>query len=222
MKSVVIYDSQYGNTQALAEAIAAELKMAGAVEVENARTGTVELPSDLGLLVVGGPTQAHGMTRPLRTRLDSFTSHRLDGVAAATFDTRARGPRFLTGAASRGIARRLEQKARSSCWSPGVSWSTEKRVHWPRVSSSAPVLGHGTSSPNWLWHQRPRVSHSSPSSDLANLLSLWELLWTNPPPESPTAGLRGTGVRAACRFVGGPHEAAGEFRVVERTQVNRR
>ena len=89
MKSVVIYDSQYGNTQALAEAIAAELKMAGAVEVENARTGTVELPSDLVLLVVGGPTQAHGMTRPLRTQLDSLASHRLDGVAAATFDTRA-------------------------------------------------------------------------------------------------------------------------------------
>jgi flavodoxin len=119
MKSVVIYDSQYGNTQALAEAIAAELKMAGAVEVENARTGTVELPSDLGLLVVGGPTQAHGMTRPLRTRLDSLTSHRLDGVVAATFDTRARGPRFLTGAASRGIARRLEQKGAKLVLEPG-------------------------------------------------------------------------------------------------------
>jgi hypothetical protein len=49
---------------------------------------------------------------------------------------------------------------------------------------------------------------------VANLLSLWEFLWTNPPPESPTAGLRGTGVRVACRFVGGPHGAAGEFRAV--------
>ena len=62
MKSVVVYDSQYGNTQALAEAIAAELQATGAVEVEHARTGTVELPSDLGLLIVGGPTQAHGLT----------------------------------------------------------------------------------------------------------------------------------------------------------------
>jgi flavodoxin len=110
MKSVVIYDSQFGNTQALAEAIAAELKAAGAVAVENARTGTVELPSDLELLVAGGPTQAHGMTRPLRAQLDSLTRHRLDRVAAATFDTRVRGPRFLTGAASRGIARRLARK----------------------------------------------------------------------------------------------------------------
>ena len=90
MKSVVIYDSQYGNTQALAEAIAAELKTAGPVSIENARTGTVDLPPDLELLIVGGPTQAHGMTRPLRTQLDSLASHRLDGVAAATFDTRAR------------------------------------------------------------------------------------------------------------------------------------
>jgi flavodoxin len=107
MKSVVIYDSQYGNTRQIAEAIAAELKAAGRVEVENARMGTVELPSDLELLVAGGPTQAHGMTRPLRAQLDMLTSRRLEGVAAATFDTRARGPRFLTGAASRGIARRL-------------------------------------------------------------------------------------------------------------------
>jgi flavodoxin len=110
MQSVVIYDSEYGNTQALAEAIAAELEIAGTVQIQNARTGTVALPSDLGLLVVGGPTQAHGVTPPLRTQLDSLTSHRLQGVAAATFDTRARGPRFLTGAASRGIASRLEHK----------------------------------------------------------------------------------------------------------------
>ena len=72
MKSVVIYDSQFGNTQALAEAIAAELKAAGAVEVENARTGPVELPSDVVLVVVGGPTQAHGVTGPLRAKLDSL------------------------------------------------------------------------------------------------------------------------------------------------------
>jgi flavodoxin len=110
MQSVVIYDSQYGNTQALAEAIAAELQAAGAVEVENARSGAVELPADLALLVVGGPTQAHGVTAPLRAQLDSMKSHRLDGVVVATFDTRARGPRVLTGAASRGIARRLERE----------------------------------------------------------------------------------------------------------------
>lgn len=110
MQSVVIYDSQYGNTQALAEVIAAELEAAGPVQIENARTGTFELPPGLGLLVVGGPTQVHAVSPPLRAQLDSLTRHSLDGVAAAAFDTRARGPRFLTGAASRGIARRVEQK----------------------------------------------------------------------------------------------------------------
>jgi flavodoxin len=110
MKSVVIYDSQYGNTRHLAEVIAAELEVAGNVEVQNARTGRLGLPSDLELLVVGGPTQAHGVTHPVRAQLDTLAPHRLDGLAAATFDTRARGPRFLTGAASQGIAKRLEQK----------------------------------------------------------------------------------------------------------------
>ena len=56
MRSVVIYDSQYGNTRLLAEAIAAELEAVGTVDIENARNEDVTLPPDLTLLVVGGPT----------------------------------------------------------------------------------------------------------------------------------------------------------------------
>jgi flavodoxin len=110
MRSVVIYDSQYGNTRLLAEAIAAELAAVGTVDIENARNEDVTLPPDLTLLVVGGPTQVHGVSPPLRGQLDTIARHRLDGVQAAAFDTRGRGPRFLTGAASVGIAKRLEQK----------------------------------------------------------------------------------------------------------------
>jgi flavodoxin len=110
MKSLVIYDSQYGNTRRLAEAIAAELGAVGTVEIENARDKDVTLPPDLTLLVVGGPTQVHGVSPPLRGQLDTIARHRLDGVPAVAFDTRGRGPRFLTGAASVGIAKRLKQK----------------------------------------------------------------------------------------------------------------
>jgi flavodoxin len=110
MKSAVIYDSQYGNTQQLAEVIATELEAAGPVQIANARGGSINLPTDLALLVVGGPTQVHQLTPQLRTQLDAIGSHYVDGLPVATFDTRGRGPRFLTGAASRGIARRLERK----------------------------------------------------------------------------------------------------------------
>ena len=39
-----------------------------------------------------------------RRRLDTIAKHRLNGIQAAAFDTRVRGPRFFTGAASAGIA----------------------------------------------------------------------------------------------------------------------
>ena len=110
MKSLVIYDSQYGNTRLLAEAIASELEAVGPVDVENARNETITFPPDLTLLVVGGPTQVHNVSPPLRGQLDTIAKHRLDRIQAAAFDTRAHGPRFLTGAASVGIAKRLKRK----------------------------------------------------------------------------------------------------------------
>ena len=110
MKAVVIYDSQYGNTRQLAEAIAAELEAAGAVQIENARNEALSLPADMTLLVVGGPTQVHHVSPPLRAQLDTIPRHALDGIPAATFDTRVGGPRLFTGAASRGIAKQLKQR----------------------------------------------------------------------------------------------------------------
>jgi flavodoxin len=110
VKSVVIYDSEFGNTRQIAEAIASELSVAGAVLVENARCESLRLPADVDLLVVGGPTQVHGVSPQLREKLEGIRKHGLDGVMAATFDTRAHGPRFLTGAASVGIAKRLKQR----------------------------------------------------------------------------------------------------------------
>jgi flavodoxin len=110
VKSLVVYDSQYGNTRLLAEAIAAELESLGPVEIENARNQMITFPPDLALLVVGGPTQIHNVSPPLRGKLDTIAKHRLDGVQAAAFDTRVHGPRLLTGAASSGIAKRLRRK----------------------------------------------------------------------------------------------------------------
>ena len=110
MNCVVIYDSQFGNTERIAQAIATEFDAIGSVQIENARNEELSLPQHLALLVVGGPTQMHKISPPLRSQLDTIERHRLDGVPAATFDTRARGPRFLTGAASGGIAKHLKRK----------------------------------------------------------------------------------------------------------------
>ena len=67
MKTLVVYESMFGNTRAVAEAIAEGLGSAEVVEVSAA---PVVLPVDLELLVVGGPTHVHGMSRR-RTREDA-------------------------------------------------------------------------------------------------------------------------------------------------------
>jgi flavodoxin len=74
MKSLVIYDSQYGNTRQLAEVIAAELEAVGRVDIENMRNENVTLPPDVTLLVVGGPTQVHAVSPPLRGQLDTIAN----------------------------------------------------------------------------------------------------------------------------------------------------
>ncbi|HYL50346.1 MAG TPA: flavodoxin domain-containing protein [Acidimicrobiia bacterium] len=131
MNTVVIYESMYGNTHLIAEAIAGGLRDANAdvtvVPVSDARE---EMLDAADLVVVGGPTHAHGMSRAgtrdaavkARDRdpdlvLDPdaegeglrewFASVGRVPARAAAFDTRFDMPAALTGRASRGIARRL-------------------------------------------------------------------------------------------------------------------
>lgn len=112
MRSVVIYDSEYGNTRQIAEVVAAELRTTGDVEVENVHEVDLglPLPADTDLLVVGGPTQIHGISSRLRAQLAAIPEQALCGMVVEAFDTRAHGPRLLTGAASGGIAKALKRK----------------------------------------------------------------------------------------------------------------
>ena len=60
MKVLVVYESMFGNTKAIAEAIG-EALAAEVVEVSDAPD---VLPDDVGLLVVGAPTHAFSLSRP--------------------------------------------------------------------------------------------------------------------------------------------------------------
>ena len=131
MKTVVVYESMFGNTKTIAEAIAEGLRRAGEVTL-----GTVDdlSPDEVGkddLIVAGGPTHGHGMARPnahqamandgsyakygpvlageesLRGWLERLPPGR---TAAAAFDTRFDKPRWLTGSAATKIAQRLGRK----------------------------------------------------------------------------------------------------------------
>ena len=123
MRSLVVYESWFGNTRRIAEEIAAGLAHEGQVDLV-----TVDDPlpplEDVDLLVVGAPTHVHGLSSK-RSREGALTqgaqgepgigvSGWIDGLPdgaggprAAAFDTRAHMPAVLVGSAARGISRRL-------------------------------------------------------------------------------------------------------------------
>lgn len=132
MKIVVVYESMFGNTKTVGDAITEGLRGA-AVEVA---TGTVDdlSPDEVRnavLIVAGGPTQARHMAKPdarrsvsknhaldkygpvlpgqvsLRDWLDRMPTGR---AKVATFDTRFDKPTLLTGSAAKDIASLLKAK----------------------------------------------------------------------------------------------------------------
>ena len=127
MRALVVYESMFGNTQAIAEAIAHGLETGMDVDIKEVGAADAVVPDDVDLLVVGGPTHALGLSRPrtrqdaadrgeggvvsagigIREWLDNLHNARR-GVAAAAFATRADKPR-LPGSAARAANRRLER-----------------------------------------------------------------------------------------------------------------
>ncbi|GAB3147158.1 flavodoxin family protein [Amycolatopsis stemonae] len=127
MRILVVFESMFGATEELAEAIGKGLALSAPVEVVNVDKAPRDL-TGVDLLVVGGPTHVHSMSRastrkaaadqsagPTRSRtgvrewLDSLEAVPAK-LPAATFDTRIEKARVLTGAASLGEAKRLRRR----------------------------------------------------------------------------------------------------------------
>lgn len=99
MRALVVYDSTYGNTEAIARAVADGLAENHSVRVLRA---AIAQPSDVAwaeLLVVGAPTQRHRVSEAMAIFLDKLPKRSLHNVSAASFDTRYRLARWLTGSA---------------------------------------------------------------------------------------------------------------------------
>ncbi|MEV4283420.1 flavodoxin family protein [Actinoplanes xinjiangensis] len=122
MRALVVYESMFGNTEAIARAIAEGLEADFDVTVADVRT----MPpfGDTDLLVIGAPTHAFSTSRP-RTRahvtrkatirarafgigVREYLEYApwLTGVHAAAFDTTMKMP-VLPGSAARKAHRRL-------------------------------------------------------------------------------------------------------------------
>jgi flavodoxin len=107
MKSLVVYGSRHGNTRKVAETIAGALRKHGAVQLVPAEKALATRLEDTDLVVVGGPTEAHGITEPVARFLEGVAEASLAGKCAAGFDTRLRWPRWLSGSAGAQIVERL-------------------------------------------------------------------------------------------------------------------
>jgi flavodoxin len=108
MNSIVIYASHFGNTKQVAEAIADRLRTRGTTQVVSVDDVSRELPPEINLVVIGGPTEVHKMTEPMAHLFAWLAPDTLRGVPAAAFDTRVRWPRWLSGSAGAGIEKKLE------------------------------------------------------------------------------------------------------------------
>ncbi len=88
MGTMVIYDSLYGNTELIAQAIGNALRQMGEVQVVRIGDLKAEQLSGVALLVVGSPTQQFRPTAAMRNFLAHLPKNGLKGVKVAAFDTR--------------------------------------------------------------------------------------------------------------------------------------
>lgn len=84
MKNLVIYDSQFGNTEKIAQVVAESLS-AKAIRVNNA---SIDDLNDLDLLVVGSPTLGGRATELVNKFLEQIPQGKLKDVRICAFDTR--------------------------------------------------------------------------------------------------------------------------------------
>jgi len=158
MKSLIIYESMYGNTRAVAEAVAQGLRTEG--EAKTVPVAHVEQADfiDVDLLVLGAPTHVHGLpwlsTRKsaekaaqsshgrLTVDPDMDAEHGMRAILdelpggadttlprrAAAFDTRLSGPALFTGSAGRTLARSLRRHGYTGAAAP-ASFLVDRQDH---------------------------------------------------------------------------------------------
>jgi Flavodoxin len=167
MRAVVVYESMYGNTHLVADAIGAGLSTAFDVTVVPVSQASRAVMTDASLVVVGGPTHVHGMSRaptrkaaveaahkpmsPLQVEADApgpglrewFGSLGQYPAKAAAFDTRMHGPAALTGRASKGVVRLLRAHGFDVVAEPESFLVTKQDQLEPQESTRAREWGAG-------------------------------------------------------------------------------
>lgn len=89
MTSLVIYDSQFGNTEKIARAVGLGLDADTKVlSVKDKTINVLNVLNNLNLLIVGSPTQGGRATMSVQKLINSIPAEGLKNVKVAAFDTR--------------------------------------------------------------------------------------------------------------------------------------
>ena len=113
MKVAIFYESKYGNTKRLAEAMADELRRVDGMEVTSAALKGVDIDqvTNYDIFLLGGPTHFGGPTRGVRKFIDDLCKRNVNGKSVAVFDT------YLGEDFEKGV-RRMEEQIRAKA--PGL------------------------------------------------------------------------------------------------------
>ena len=90
MRALVVYESMFGNTHAVATGIAAGLRATHEVTLVPVTRATREMARTADLIVVGGPTHLHGMSTKTSRRSATETARKQG--SGLTVDPDADGP----------------------------------------------------------------------------------------------------------------------------------
>lgn len=126
-RAIVVYESMFGNTHSVADAVAEGLSTALDVTLVEVSHAPREVTDDIDLVVVGGPTHAFSMSRPSTRQsasdqgADPETSghdgirewigavEAPEGLLTAAFDTKVLKP-HLPGSAAKSAGRKLKHR----------------------------------------------------------------------------------------------------------------
>jgi flavodoxin len=120
MKVLVIYDSVFGNTEKIAQAIGEALARDNDVQILPVGEVKAAYEQGLELLVIGSPTRSFRPTETMTNFLKAMPKNSLKDIRVAAFDTRialetidSSALRFIVdkgGYAAKAIAKELEKK----------------------------------------------------------------------------------------------------------------
>lgn len=120
MKTIILYDSQFGNTERIAQSIAQGMRIKSEPGIFRVGDFKLETLTGVDLLVVGSPTQGFRPTKAIKGFLEKIPENGLKGVKVAAFDTRiapedidSKVGRFFVGHfgyAANPIAEKLKKK----------------------------------------------------------------------------------------------------------------